>query len=136
MRNSFIFGAPIRSTERLAFEDTLLLRFRDDPERAVEYINKVLDRQINKARGILTTTSILAGAALVTDNLFAFILSLCSLFLLLGAFYVRWSHAKRYSDPVQDFRSTSEICYRRSFFMTAAIIATCVSMSLLLVQFF
>lgn len=134
-KSVFLLGAPIRRAEQRAFENALLTRYGGDAEKAFMYIEKVLDRQINKTRGILTSTSILAGVALVMESFGAIIAAFISVFMLLSIFFVQWDSLPRYQNAEADFKATCRTCYTRSIIMSIAILLSVASIVLLIVDY-
>lgn len=130
--HNFFLGAPVFHKDQEEFEKALLSRFGDDTEKAFSYIDKVADRQINKTRGILTSTSILAGVALVAGSFVALILALISVLVLLSIFFVQWDRFDRYQNAEADFRATCRVSYTRSIIMSGAIILTVASIIVLI----
>jgi hypothetical protein len=64
--SSHPLGAPWSQSDRDDFETSIIERHSWDKDggidRAVEYVYKIADRQINKARGLLTYDALLFGA--------------------------------------------------------------------------
>lgn len=131
VRGFFLLGAPLGAGERRLFEDALLSRFGGDAEKAQAYMDKVLDRQINKARGLLSATSILAGIAIYVGSTFATLMAFASILCMLDILFVRWSATPSYATAHEDFLRTCRLCYSRSILVTLAIASTFLSVCFL-----
>jgi hypothetical protein len=137
----WIFGAPIGSN---------LLKYRNDlwnryissvsdiqnQDRALAYIERVVDRQISKARGILPFNLILlvinglelnalhsapiANLPVTIEYLVLVALGLSSI-ILLELFWVRWSTTDIYSDFFLEFTSSVLVTRKRTILLALTI---------------
>ena len=140
----YILGAPI-GKDRAAYLCTVTKRFGTLPdgasppgeERGVDYLNRVLDRQINKARGLLTYNALLltaintwprpntgsgepwpyAEAVVWQRRLVVF-----SCVLLLILFRMGWGRSsEEYSSPAKDFAATFNTLVNRTHWLSIAL---------------
>jgi hypothetical protein len=118
----------------------MLKRFNVDTEKAVTYMEKALDRQLNKARGLLTFNSILVAALRVQEgqtyccwNNIGSIFAIVSCLPLLLMLWVVWGSNEDYSETVKDFDRLFALCckraYRLSFSILASIVATGIALA-------
>lgn len=125
----FIFGAPIRKKDRLSFVEAMEERFEGAMETAVAYVERVSDRQINKARGLLSYNALLVAIFELSESqdLIKHIGSLSALssaLLLLILMYVVWGACDQYRSASEDFKRGCEILYRRAWILTLSLIAS------------
>ena len=145
IKRRFFLGAPLRKEHYETYETILIGRFSDggDPkrltEKGVDYIHRALDRQINKARGLLTYNALLVAAIntvviartprgaipvfTVWSNL-GRILALASCIPLLVLFYMNWGAVNDFSTADADFKGTYKTLRQRTYFLTLSIYAT------------
>jgi hypothetical protein len=103
-------------------------------DRAIIYNERIIDRIINKARGILPFNSILIALLAGTNSYFnlagqvyKFMVAgaiICLLFSSLAAlklFAVQWGHAAEYGDFRKEFDRTIEIARARSWWLQFSI---------------
>lgn len=111
---------------------------RQGAERAQNYLERVVDRQINKVRGILTFDSILIVAIRTTidgahPNLFAGSRNVAmsclwiAVLICLSLCFVRWGTAKHYDDAWTEFEATTQLIRRRTILVQMAVILSGVS---------
>lgn len=142
--SSHPLGAPWRQSDRDDFETSIIERHSWDKDggidRAVEYVYKIADRQINKARRLLTYDALLFGAfkivrpangAVPIFVTIGALTALASCFPLLFLMYVAWGTGSDWRKSENDFHAICSLIYRRSYFLTAALvislIATCIA---------
>jgi len=159
-KQRFLLGAPLREDLYETYKTTLINRFSEgDPkvftEKGVDYINRVLDRQINKARGLLTYNALLVtaintvvvartprGAVPVFMHWIDIgrILALASCIPLLAIFYLIWGPAEVFKDAASDFAGTYNTLRQRTYLLTVAIyatlLATLIALCLVLSRFY
>lgn len=134
-------GAPIKQADRERWEATLEQRF-GHKEDAVTYMQKVLDRQINKARGLLTFNSILV-AALGSQDLpiaclekWAAISALLSCLPLLALMRVKWpTDPTEVKDAHSDLKSHCSDSYGKSFILTVSLVLSGFATVLILIKY-
>lgn len=117
----FPLGAPIREKYRQPYREHFWNRYTDK-ELAIDFIYRVLDRQINKALGLLTYNALLFGALSfrVNQSRTAYsgrIIALGSCFPLLALIWVNWGSAKRFADAYSHFTSTFTTVVWRTYFL-------------------
>ncbi len=115
------FG-PLPGTEGAnSFETNLATRFNESKplEGAVTYIDRVIDRQLNKARGLLSFNSILLAALNFEHSCvphwpeWASILALVSSVPLLLLMLVVWGQPSRFATAADDLKATVTLsCWR------------------------
>jgi hypothetical protein len=139
--------------------DALWARYRTvggtiDGDRVVAYVERIVDRQINKGRGILPFNSILMSFLafeaqrhiqisdqLLLDNvrnLHPWILAALAIssVLLLELFWVRWSKRRIYTSFSEELTSACVLVRDRSLVLDVAIILSLASVvSILVVEF-
>jgi hypothetical protein len=134
--------APFRSTNRDSFERHLFSRFPCS-EDAVEYADRMIDRQINKANGLLAFNAILftaltlkpnsAQPTLTTIGSVAALIATIPLLLLL---IVKFGSINEYKCPQDDFKASCRTFYIRTYAIAISVlcslVATLVSLWLLL----
>jgi hypothetical protein len=135
----FPLGAPWRSKYSTAYEEALNTRFSNQKSRGVDYLHRTLDRQINKARGLLTynallltsiNTMVIAHSPRGTVPMFTpfsrigLILALVSCLPLLLIFYVSWGTAGDLGSDEGDFSNTLLVLRRRTYLLTLSLYAT------------
>lgn len=119
---NFILGAPIRERDRQAFEKAILERFNGDAREASLFMGHEADRQITKAGGILSCTSILAGISYFVHAKVPLLLALIALLLSIGSFYAKWtSNVESVTDFKLDFEQVLHICYNRCVFNNISV---------------
>ena len=130
-------GAPIFKEDKERFESAIWKR-EDTPKDAFEYVDKVIDRQINKAVGLLTANAVLFTCFTLNsgDRLTkpASILTLISSLLLLYLLYVVWSESDSYENYEADFKRACQILYKRSYVLSFSIMTSIFSLLLALIQ--
>jgi hypothetical protein len=105
-------------------------------ERAVDYVYKIADRQINKARGLLTYNALLFAAfrsirpaigpvprAITIGALSALASCLPLLFLM----YVAWGTRSNWRTSKNDFHAVCQLIYQRSYLVTVALLISAVA---------
>ena len=136
MCQPFLLGAPLSAADRAEFEAAILNRFPGPAiEQAVVYADRITDRQINKARGLLSFNSVLfAVFAFHPDTFvmrpFGTLLTLVSSLMLVLLMYVSWAPAKDFVSAETDFRNSCRVCYRRAWILTVAIVLSLVSVGI------
>jgi hypothetical protein len=124
-----VLTAPEERAERATPQGGTVARVpMQDADRAIGYIDRVMDRQINKARGILPFNSILLailsfGSVHLGDTkwLVAVLLVVSSLFCL-AMFPVQWAKGSEpYSSFSKELADSVETARRRSIFIEIAI---------------
>ena len=114
---------PPAKLQKEAFQGHLLARF-DAKEGIVEYIDRVLDRQINKANGLLafngllfTALSVISSAAGSTPLSIKVggTLALAASIPLIPIFVVQFGGISAYQTPQKDFESKCKTIYRRTW---------------------
>jgi len=111
---------------------------------AVPYMDRIIDREINKARGILPFNSILMGinsfgmSAIKNVSDCAMQLQIAELeksifyslaissILLLELFWVHWGKPERYQTPISEVYATAKIARDRAVVLDSAIILSIV----------
>ena len=121
-------GAPWKAEDKKAFEDTILNRFNDfGLEKAVEFMDRVIERQLIKSSGLLTFNSILIGVVHYissSPNIWANIatyLSMVSCLPLLSMMYVKWGPATAFTNAEIDVRRACKICFHRAHLLTISL---------------
>jgi hypothetical protein len=116
-------------------------------DRAVVYIHRELDRQINKVRGILTFNGIffvvartyyhtaqdLTGEVIAVAAVFYLLISIA---VALVIFIVRWVHQPDYADFQVELQSLATVVRERTFWINYAAImslASAVAVAILLI---
>ena len=163
-RVHFRFGGPTKDADVVDFAQSLYTRFKAEhpplPEsttmdqnarevmhdrqiwsRCSQYMAGVIDRAINKARGLLTFNGLLitAGSLLKTDELttyfsaIAIALALLSSALILTLFYVKWGAPSQYGNPKQEFLSACCVAAARSRRLTLVIVVSGLSGFMILI---
>ncbi len=130
-------GAPLIGMDRRTFEESLLKRFPPpSTEQAVGYIERVTDRQVSKAKGLLIFNAVLfvilgfAGAKASMSSWATFgslavvVSSLSLLFLMYGA----WGATENYADAESDFRRSCKNFYRGAYLLTISIVTTTIGL--------
>ena len=119
------------------FGDRIWQRSREQ-EKALAYVNGVIDRIINKARGILPFNSLILaiiaiiyrsnpGWFIVALSLLAgFLLSASSLILLLTMFWPHFGKMEEYSSYQAEFDSTVLIIRKRALALVCATLLSCI----------
>lgn len=133
--SSHLLGAPWNQSDRDDFEASIIERHSWDQnggiDRAVDYVYKIADRQINKARGLLSYNALLFGAFRIVRPIngstpFAVTIgslsALVSCFPLLFLMYVAWGTRSDWRKSENDFHAMCSLIYRRSYFLTVALI--------------
>jgi hypothetical protein len=131
------FGAPLGKTQRKAFKDAVVQRFTTtvggaataDYESAASYATEILDRQINKANGLLTYNGLLLTAFTVlwtqaASQRAALLGSLCALAAsapLVGLFHVSWGKPGDFSSHQNEFETVWLTVFRRTYWITTSV---------------
>jgi len=137
-RSSWL-GAPVVGMDRRAFEALMLKRFPPPAtEQAVGYIERVTDRQVSKAKGLLVFDAVLfviLGVAgpntsmsswAIFGSLALFVSSLSLLLLM----YASWGATENYADAESDFRRSCANFYRGAYLLTIGIATTTLAMGI------
>ena len=119
-------GAPIIDMDRAAFERTVLKRFDLGTERALNYVEKIAERQLGKARTLLPYNAILFALLALTDAkaqmpklaLLGGLLALAACLLTLAIMHKAWGTTADHADALMDFRRCCADCYRRAYLLT------------------
>ncbi|OYT99284.1 MAG: hypothetical protein CFE40_05300 [Burkholderiales bacterium PBB1] len=112
-------GSPWWASDRQAFKTAILGRFSGNAELAFDYVNRVIDRQISKASGLLAFNSIVfAGLQIANVSTFAAKLSavlslLAALFLLL-LMHVKWGSPDTFQTAEDDLNYSLNVCFNRA----------------------
>jgi hypothetical protein len=153
----YVLGAPLRKENKTPYQTNLTERFKVKPsptdenqrradEERTEYLYRVLDRQINKARGLLTYDALLFTAlnffsrasALTSDPricgvsgvLVGRILALGACAMLLLLLKISWGGAENYSSAEADFTGTLTTVWRRTYWVTVSLYVSIVATAL------
>jgi len=123
------------------FKTTLQARFKADPEEAVKYLIGTLDRQINKAGGLLSFNALLFAAfTLVTERtarpslpieigrITTLLVPVPTLLLL----WVRWGTAAEHESAATDVASLVSTLRWRTWLVKFAVIGSIVNAGLAL----
>ncbi|MDB5259748.1 MAG: hypothetical protein JWO73_956 [Candidatus Taylorbacteria bacterium] len=111
----YILGAPFLRARRKQFEVATLERFGGDYERAVLYMDKVTDSQMNKASGLLSSVSILAGMSYFVEAHTSLVLALASIVIVVSTLYVPWPLSQAASVAAEsEFKSLCRRSYYRA----------------------
>lgn len=115
-------------------------------DRALAYAERIIDRLINKARGLLPFNSILIALLAAATKYFklegglfeaivglSFVLLLLSSFLTLALYVVHWAEPKEFECFNSEFKGTIEIARSRSRTLQAAIICSFGGLACLLI---
>jgi hypothetical protein len=111
-------------------------------EQASSYLDKVIDRQLNRARGLLTFNSILLAlvnnemsvvASHMGTRLILSTLLLLSCMLLLGIMFVHWAHADDLQDIAKDLDGSFNICARRTRLVTILTLLSFIAVAVVFV---
>ena len=94
----------------------------------------IINRQISKAAGILSSSSILTGIGVYLHVLLPVVLTLLTILLMMTIYYVQWSRPDAVLSAKADFESISELCYTRSVTIALGSALTFSSVLLLLVH--
>jgi hypothetical protein len=130
-----LLGAPWNRFDRDDFEASIIERHAWDEkggmDRAVDYAYKLVDRQINKARGLLTYNALLFAAfrairpatgPVSRAITFGALSALISCFPLLLMMYVAWGTRSNWKTSKNDFNAVCSVIYRRSYLLTTALV--------------
>ena len=127
------FSPPAKRQE--AFETHLLNRF-SNREHAVDYIARILDRQISKANGLLAFDGLLfaalsiirpeSGPVPVSIRIGSAFALLASISLLL-LFVVQFGGVGNYRDAEADFRAACKIIYSRTNTIALSVLCSLVA---------
>ena len=138
----FPLGAPWRSKHIEPYVKTLEARFGDKMDRGVDYLHRILDRQINKARGLLTYNALLFAAmnamiiagsprgtvpTVTPLGRLGLFLALASCIPLLFILYLSWGTASVLGSEASDFSATFLTLRRRTYILTLSIYATLIA---------
>lgn len=131
-------GAPWTYQDQRAFEEQILSRCQNNPEGAVAYIDRVIDRQLNKAGGLLTFNSVLIAALnLLGDGAFltnvGSLTAIVSCLPLLFMMYVIWAPAGQYATAEKDFRRGCKLSYYRARLLSLSLAASLVATTIALI---
>lgn len=111
----FLLGIPVKRSDRQAYEQAIKDRHGGDLEKAISYVQSAADRQITKASGILSSSSLLAGLSYFTEARVPLIMILMAILLSLTSFYSKWaSSVNSFNNPEEDFERVVHVCYNRS----------------------
>jgi hypothetical protein len=128
---NFLLGAPYQGKDREEFQAALLERFSqaadDAGEKAVKYVDTIVDRQINKASGLLAFNSILYAATTISTansmpQTVCGFLALASSIILVPMMFVLWGQPSQYKTAQADFQDACKSAYRKSYMLTASLI--------------
>lgn len=130
-RSYYLLGAPIGRQDQQAFEQALQARFGNE-SNAFEYMERVLDRQISKASGLLSYNSILVAALSFGGfphwlGKISAAIALFSCLPLLLMLYVSWHEAEVYQQAKSDFQSSCVTCYWRSYLLTISLLLSTIA---------
>ncbi len=128
-------GAPSKASEVDEFKRAIWNLYKDKNEyAAIAFADRVIDRQLNKARGILTFNAILLAAWRFSEHppLWFTLFPLTSCVLMLRVCWVHWGDASTYASLEQEFNVTIDIGLRRSRMIAGSIWISFVSLALLL----
>jgi hypothetical protein len=145
----YVLGAPFSDKNKAPYLTNLKARFTvsgssspvDDQRRANEqktdYVYKILDRQINKARGLLTYNALLftalslvsRGPASTPDPkicgvsavFLGRVLALGACTVLLWLLKMSWGKADNYASADADFNGTLETVWMRTYWVTVSL---------------
>lgn len=131
---NYALGAPLSRAEKNSVEEAILARFGGNAAEASAYIDRIIDRQITKAGGILNGTAILAGISVYVKALLPLGLALVTILLMLTLYYVQWSRPDHFRTAQKDFESMIELCYTRSVTITIGSLLTFLSVVLLILH--
>ena len=144
-RQFYLLGAPFREKNRQAYEDKFRERFSVPAgpagatkvsEEAIEYIYRIMDRQINKGIGLLAYNALLfAALTLVGDRgireasgLFwsklpvdGGTLALLSCVPLLVLLWVKWPSAAVFADAGREFTGALKVLWWRTHCLTISL---------------
>ena len=130
------------------FAKAVKARFSSAPETAVTYLDRIIDRQLNKARGLLSFNSILIAALNIERSAghttahpcptdIASIAALVSCMPLLVMMYVVWGPLTTYEDPGAEIDRAVKLCCKRAYMLTASLLASGVAIgAALLVMYY
>lgn len=121
-------------------------------DRALAYVDRVVDRTINKCRGVLPFNSLLLTLTVFLVSVQkkpSILLVEASTYLSLGGvlisslialllFQVRWGHLQEYKSYAGEFQATVELVRRRSMYLQIAIALSIVGLlgtSVLIIDF-
>lgn len=116
---SYWMGTPWWASDREAFKSAILGRYKGDAELAFAYVNKVIDRQISKAGGLLAFNSIvfaglqIAGVSSGPAKLSA-VLSLLAALMLLLLMRVKWGSPASFQTADDDLSYSLNMCFNRA----------------------
>lgn len=125
-KSSFWLGAPTHRGDVEIFALVLQHRFENAKDTGVGYIDRVVDRQLNKARGLLTYNSLM----LATSNLIGLeatfkvpvsVLALISCLFLMKMMYVEWGSIQTYEDWSADIADGVYVAAGRAKLLTASL---------------
>lgn len=136
-----VLGAPFTPLARRKYEEALLERFKTDPEGAASFQMRLIERQINKARGLLAFDALLFNALTNIYNhsqspsllevarrgCLAALLSCVPLLLLL---FVSWPPPGACGDPQTEFRAACKVSYDRSYLLTLSLVLSIATLGL------
>ena len=109
-----------------------------DGDRAVAYADRIIDRQLNKARGVLTFDSILVASSKIgstTDRLTMGMAALSALICLV-LLWVYWGSPSQYQSYLSEVSETIPTIRKRTFILAAAIaLAIAATIAMLAHQF-
>jgi hypothetical protein len=133
----YILGAPWSTQYIREYEIAAQTRFTragtPDWEKACDYAIRIIDRQINKARGVLTYNGLLftaltfAGSRLAQESksttlpLLGASLALLACIPLLSLMVVRWASVDEFANAQADFQRMSRQARHRTYVLTMCL---------------
>lgn len=122
-----ILGFPLTKKGFSKYKDAIGKRYQNNWEKAFSYVNKVLDREINKSIGLLTFNGILFAALSLAENKttlinWAKVLVLFSCVPLLRVMFVVWGRPSDSSSDQKDFDATFKMVWWRSGFILISLV--------------
>jgi hypothetical protein len=91
---SYLFGAPLSKVDLNMYIEAVLERYRNNgniTEGGMAYSQRLIDRQLNKARGILTFNALFFGVSFQIKNIYSQSLSILACIICLWLCHVTWS---------------------------------------------
>ncbi|MFM0670227.1 hypothetical protein [Paraburkholderia sediminicola] len=110
-------------------------------EYAFQYLDRVVDRQISKASGLLTFNSILLVVLYGQDALFKCrepwrivltTLLIVSCFIMLDMLYVNWSDPSNFESAKKDFEGSLDICSSRTRHLFLSLVLSSLAVLIML----
>jgi hypothetical protein len=133
-----LLGIPVRKADWKLYREAIKERFTD-PEKGVEYVYRILDRQINKARGLLTYNALLfatfrlfasdtnpsaISSSWIKCGAGAALFSCCVLLTLL---WVWWGSSDDYRTAANDLIAALDRTMRRTQLISLALALSAIS---------